>query len=173
MSQLLELSIPRPMSTPARVSLRAEHLPPPAREALERLQQAVAAKGAADTAFVNATGRDKTTAQQAADAAGEAVNIALSDLGSVTAASTTAIRDSALAAFTVSMATASGSVRTALDALAAATDAAALHATARPGRPVLRLDGRGPTDAAVRAQLGLVRSQLRELLSQLPDDIDA
>jgi hypothetical protein len=171
-SQLTELSIPRNMSTPARVSLRAEHLPPPAREALAVLQQAIAGKAAAETAFANATSRDKAVAQQAVGTATEAVHAALSGLADVTASSTTAIRDSANAAFITSMAAASGAVRTAVDALAEATDAAALYATAKPGRPVLRLDGRGPTDAPVRARLGLLRSQLRDLLSLLPDDID-
>ena len=172
MSQLTELSIPRNMSVPARVSLRAEHLPTEAREALTRLKTTIAEKATAERAFADATGPGKATAQSAVGTATDAVHAALANLGDVTASSTTAIKDSANAAFVTSMETASGSVRAAVDALADAADAAALYATAKPGRPVLRLDGRGPTDAPVRARLGLLRSQLRELLSLLPDDID-
>lgn len=172
MSQLTELSIARNLSTPARISLRAEHLPADCRTALEELQYALARKAAAEATFASADRPDKAAAQQTVGTATEAVHAALSNLGEVTASSTTAIRDSAVAAFTRAMDTASGAVRTALDSLAEASDAAALYAAARPGKPVLRLDGRGPTEAPIRARLSVVRSDLRDLLSQMPDDLD-
>jgi hypothetical protein len=168
----LELTVHRNMSTPVVVRVVPEHLPDPVRHHLDGLGLAIAHRNGLRQQAASAAGVDKQLLMNQAEAADVAVRQALSDFGDSGAAATTAIRDSALAAFAKAADAASGAVRAALDALAEASDAAALYASARPGKPVLRIDGRSAAEAPVRQQLGMVRSELRELLSRLPDDID-
>lgn len=172
MATATEIYIARNMSTPLIISLVPEHLPAPVREALEHLGQARADVAAAEADLASASGADWNTCNGKVTAAHEAAHEALVDFAKLTCASSTAIKDSGLAAFMQAMESANQHVQAALDALADAAQAAALVHSATPGQQVLRLDGREATEAPIRQQLAMARSNLRDVHSMLPDSVD-
>lgn len=172
MATATDIYIVRKMSTPLTISLVPDHLPTPVREALEHLGQARADVADAEADLANASGADWNTCNNKVTAAHEAAHEALVDFAKLTCASSTAIKDSGLAAFMQAMENANHHVQAALDALSDAAQAAALVHSVTPGQQVLRLDGRAATDAPVRQQLAIVRSNLRDVHSMLPDSVD-
>lgn len=172
MSQLVETRIEVRMSPPVVVALVPEHLPAPVRAAHDTMRSAIANKYRVETELASAAPADKAEQQKALDAGTATMNATINDFMSVNAASATAMSDQAHACFVAAMDQANAAVRAALDALEDATQAAALHASVTPGRPVLRLDGQAASDAPVRFPLSMARSNLREILSQLPDSLD-
>ena len=168
----IELSIPRKMSTPLTIALNAEHLPQPVAEALQDLVTARSDLMAAQTALNSATGTDWGPANEKVTAATEAAEKALADFAGISAASSTAIRDSAAVAFAASMEAAHGHLQAALDVLAEASQACALHHSVTPGKPVLRLDTRAAGESKTRQRISMVRSELRDLAAQVPDSVD-
>ncbi|MGW3846893.1 hypothetical protein [Streptomyces fagopyri] len=172
MTKPTELSIIRPGSTPLTISLVAGHLPAPVREALEDLVARRGELAAAQQELSSTRGTDWAAANDKVIAATTAAETALTDFASITAGSSTAVRDSSAAAFQAAMDTANARLVEALDALADADRAAQLWHSVKPGRPVLRYATQTATDAKVHREFGMVRSELRDLLSQLPDSID-
>jgi hypothetical protein len=168
----LEMTIPRRMSPPARIALVPEHLPPHVRDGLTRLQGAVGRYQAAETAFADAEPAGKRQAKADADAAKADVDQVLYDLATLTAASTTALRDSGVAAFTAAMGRVSRSVRDALAALAEAQLAADMVASTHPGKQMLRLDTRAAAEAPIRQKFSMTRDALKKVLPGLPDGLD-
>lgn len=172
MPKTIELSIPRAMSTPVRIELVAEHLPAPVRDGLDQLIAARAELAQAEQDLASAQGADWAEASERARTAREVAGQALTDFAGTSAASTTATRDAAAVAFTSAVEAAHGHLRAALDSLAEASQAAALHRSVKPGKPVLRLDTRAAGESKTRQRISEVRSELRDLLSQLPDAVD-
>lgn len=172
MATATEIYIVRKMSTPLIISLVPEHLPAPVRDALEHLATARADVAAAEADLASTSGPDWNACNAKVTAAHEAAHEALVDFAKLTSASSTAIKDSGLAAFTQAMGSANEHVQAALDALADAAQAAALVHSVAPGKQVLRLDGREATEAPVRQQLAMARSSLRDVHSLLPDSVD-
>jgi hypothetical protein len=127
---------------------------------------------AAETAFANASPTEKAQAQDAVNTAAAEVNSALLDLATSTAGSTTALRDSGVAAFTAAMDRVASSVRSAIDALAEAQLAADLVASVHAGRQVLRIDTRSATEAPIRQKFSIQRSALKAVLADLPTGLD-
>lgn len=172
MTKPIELSINRPGSTPLGIALVASHLPAPVRTALEDLVARRSELGVAEDNLTSAQGTDWGPANEQAITARTAAQQALADFADVNAASSTAIRDSAAAAFESAMGVANARLNEALDALADADRAAQLWHAVKAGRPVLRYGTQAATDSKVHQRFGLVRSQLREQLSYLPDSLD-
>lgn len=172
MSQLTELSIVRPMSTPVRIRLVGEHLPAPVRQALTEVVTTQAELATAQQALGSAAGAEWGKANEQVTAAAEAANQSLADFSGVSAASSTATRDSAAVAFATATGSAAEHLRAALDALADADRAALLAHAVKPGRAVLRYETQVGLDSAVHQRLSMLRSDLRDTLSGLPDDID-
>lgn len=172
MSKTIELSIPRRMSTPVRMELVAEHLPAPLQESLADLLAKRAELGNAWQALSAASGETRTLASKQATEAEGIAKQALIDFVDLNAASSTAIKDSAAAAFAKAMEDAAGHLRAALDCLADASQACALHHSVRSGKPVLRLDSRQANDSETRYQLSMARGDVQDVLSKLPDAVD-
>lgn len=173
MPKITELSITRRMSTPLQISLVAEHLPAPLRTSLEDLATRQAELAAAEQNLASAKGAAWTEANERVEAARTEAEQALTDYAGQSAASSTAVRDSAAVAFTAAMEAAHGHLQAALDALVEASQACALHHSVHPGKPVLRLDTRAAADSKTRHRIGMVRGELRDLMAQIPDDIDS
>jgi hypothetical protein len=172
MNKPLELSINRRMSTPLTISLVPEHLPAPVREALQDLAAKRGDLAAAHQKLSSATGADWGPANDKMIAATAAADTALSDFGGISAASSTAIRDSAVCAFEAAMGAANARLVEALDALADADRAAQLWHSTKAGKPVLRYASQTSADSEIHKRLSMSRSELREQLSQLPDSLD-
>lgn len=167
-----ELSINRAGSTPLNIVLVAEHLPAPVRDGLDQLVAARAELAQAEHDLSSARGTAWTTANERAATARQVAAQALTDFAGVNAASTTGIKDSAAVAFESAMASANEHLNAALDAMQDADRAAQLWHSARPGKPVLRFGSTTALDSKVHQRFGMVRSDLRELLSALPDALD-
>lgn len=172
MPKPIELSIIRPRSTPLSIVLVAEHLPAPVRDGLDQLVAARTELVQAEHDLSSAKGTGWASANERVTTARQVVAQSLGDFAGVNAASTTAIKDAAAVAFESAMASANEHLNAALDALADADRAAQLWYSARPGKPVLRYGSQAALDAKVHQQFGMVRSDLRELLSALPDALD-
>lgn len=172
MPKPIELSITRRMSTPLQLCLVAAHLPAPVRQALEDLVTAQTELGSAERELASATGTAWVPANDKLTAATTAAETTLTDFAGINAASSSAIRDSAAAAFDAAMVAATDGLRSVLDALADADRAAQLWHAVKSGKPVLRYQSHAGTDSEVHKRLGVVRSELRDQLSQLPDSID-
>jgi len=168
----IELSIPRRMSTPLHIELNPDHLPAPLKAGLEDLVTKRAELAAAQQTLASAKGGSWGPASEAVNAAETAAQQALEDFAGLSAASSTALRDSAAVAFAAAMESAHGHLRAALDSLAEASQASALHHSVSPGKPTLRLDTRAAADSKTRQRISMVRSELRDLAAQVPDAID-
>ncbi|MCX4858951.1 hypothetical protein OG426_19460 [Streptomyces canus] len=172
MSKPVELNILRPLSTPLRISLVAEHLPLPVRQALMDLIARRGELAEAERELSSAKGTDWAPANERVTEARTAAQAALDSFAGVGAASSSAVRDSASAAFEQAMSAANARLVEALDALADADRAALLWHSVRAGRPVLRFESETALGSRVHKEFGMVRSELREQLSQLPDSLD-
>lgn len=172
MAKPIELSINRPGSIPLHISLVADHLPAPVRDALVHLVETRTELRQAETELAGAKGTAWAPANQRAEAARTAAAQALQDFAGVNAASTTAIKDASACSFETAVASAGEHLNAALDALADADRAAQLWHTARPGKAAFRYESRTSADSKVHQRLAMVRSDLRETVSQLPDTLD-
>ncbi|MGV9707461.1 hypothetical protein [Streptomyces sp. NPDC003483] len=167
-----ELSITRAMSTPVRIALVGAHLPTPVQHALGEVVSTQAELSAAQQVMAGVPREEWGKANERVNAATEAANQALNDFSGVSAASSTATRDSATVSFVAAMGAAAEHLRAALDALADADRAALLAHAVKPGRAVLRYETQAGLDSATHRNLSMLRSDLRDTLSQLPGDID-
>lgn len=172
MAQLTELFIVRPMSTPLQIRLVGEDLPAPVRQALADVVTTQAELKAAQHVMGSVSRAEWGNANERVTAAAEAAGQAVTDFAGVGAASSSAIRDSAAASFATAMDRAAGHLRDALAAMEDANRAALLWHAVKPGKPVLRYETDAGRDTAIHKQLGIVRSDARDLLSQLPDSLD-
>lgn len=172
MAQLAEIHITRKMSTPLVIGLVPDHLPTPVREALEHLSAKRAELSAAERNLAGAKGAAWTEANDRLNTARAAADKALADFGTVNGASYTTITDAALAAFTQAMDTVNEHLVAALEALKDADQAALLFHSAKPGKPVLRIETKTALESTIHKQLGIVRSELRDVQSLLPDSLD-
>ncbi|WP_020117565.1 hypothetical protein [Streptomyces canus] len=169
---LTTIGVSRPLNPPLRIELNAAHLPDSVRQALETLGQAATAKATIDQALRSAAPADKTRLQDEADQAQAAIDEALSAYGKIGGSSTTAIRDSAASSFHNAVEAAAASIRQAADHLAEAGQAAALHASTKPGKAPVSLDSRAAAEAPIKQQLAMLRGYLRDALDGLPEGID-
>ncbi|OPG03069.1 hypothetical protein B1R27_30085 [Streptomyces sp. GKU 895] len=168
----IELSIPRKMSTPLAISLDDQHLPAPVRQSLHDLVGKRAALAAAEQAMASAKGAAWGEANERAETARAEADQALVDYAGVSAASSSAIRDSAAAVFAEAVGVAHARLREALDALADADRAALLWHATRPGKAVFRYESTAGSESTVHKQFGVVRSELRDVLPDVPDSLD-
>ncbi|MDV9168736.1 hypothetical protein R6V09_01080 [Streptomyces sp. W16] len=171
-STLTTIGINRPLNPPLRVELNPAHLPADVRHAFETLAQAAADKAGADQALHTAVPADKVRLQGEADTAQTAVDAALAAYGDIGGTSTTAIHDSAASSFHKAVEATAAAIREALDRLAEAGQAAALHASTKSGRAPVRLDTNAASEAPIRGQLAMLRGYLRDTLAGLPQDIN-
>lgn len=172
MATATELHIIRKMSTPLIINLVPAHLPEPVRTALEQLAASRAGLADAERNLAGATGEAWVDANEQLAEARAAADKALDNFGKVNGGSSTALKDSALSAFTQAMGAANEHVQAALDALKDADQAAALFHSVTPGKPVLRLETQAALESPVHKLLGVVRSDLRDVHSLLPDSVD-
>lgn len=172
MTNTLAFTYHRPLNPPTQFDLVPQHLPADVRSALTKLAEAVGAKAIVEEKLKTAAPADKPGLQEELTRASVAVDEAAGEYGTVGGASTTAIRDTAASAFVLAVESAAAGIRQAIDSLGEVGQAAALHASVRPGRAPVRLDTPAAADAPVRGQLVMLRSQLREVLAALPEDID-
>jgi hypothetical protein len=172
MAKPIELNILRAGSVPLHINLVADHLPAPVRDALHHLIETRTELGQAEADLGSARGDAWAPANQRAEAARTAAAQALADFAGVNAASTTAIKDATACSFEAAVASAGEHLHAALDALADADRAAQLWHTVRPGKAALRFESRTSAESKVHMRLAMVRSDLRETVSQLPDALD-
>ncbi|PBC77588.1 hypothetical protein BX265_2339 [Streptomyces sp. TLI_235] len=158
---IVDLVITRRLSPPSHIVLRPEHLPAPVADAFATVAQALGAEREAQQAADLARGSKAEAA--AADAARAEVDQAVNALAELTAASGTAIADSAGAAYIRALANAQAAIREAGAQLEEAQHAIALARRVQPGRPVLNLnlDGRGLREHPGWQRLSAARQQLR------------
>ncbi|MEU6373941.1 hypothetical protein [Streptomyces sp. NPDC046909] len=168
----IELSILRKMSTPLTINLEDQHLPAPVRQSLHDLVGKRAGLAEAEQALASAKGAAWAEANERAGTARTEAEQALVDYAGVSAASSSAIRDSAAAAFEEAVGVAHARLREALDALADADRAALLWHATRPGKPVFRYESTTGLESRVHKQFGVVRSALRDVLPDVPDSLD-
>lgn len=171
MTTTTAVTVTRLSNPPLGLELVADHLPEPVRTAFDDLVQAATDKRCVELDLAEAAPADKPELTADLAAAVTTVNEALTAYAEVGAVSTTAVLDSSAAAFVLAVEAADASIRQALDHLAEAGQAAALHIGTKPGRPPLRLDSNAYTEAPVRQQLAMLRSTLRGTLDDLPDAI--
>lgn len=172
MSQTLNICIIRPGSPPLNINLVPDHLPTEVRAAFVALAQARVDLDQAEKAFAGAQADNFHELDTAVRAARETAAKALEDFTAIGAASSTAVKDSANAAFVAAIERANAQIQGALDSLAEAGQAASLYASVRPGKAVLRTDTRAAEDSVVRKNLGMARSLLQEVRPWVPDGID-
>lgn len=172
MAKATEIYIVRKMSTPLIINLVPAHLPEPVRAALEQLAALRSELADAERDLAGAKGEAWVTANERLTEARSAADKALEDFGKVNGDSSTALKDSAVSAFTRAMGAANEHIQAALDALKDADQAAALFHSVTPGKPVLRLETRPALESPVHKLLGVVRSDLRDVHSLLPDSVD-
>ncbi len=160
-NRLVDLIYTRRLSPPAHITLRPAHLPAPCAEAFAAVRAALTAEGTAQEAAEQARG-SKAEQDQAA-AARAATDRALQDFAEVTAGSSSAIVDSARAAFEDAIGVALLAVREAEARLEEAQHARALQLKVKPGRAVtnLGLDSRTLRDDPAWQRLSGVRQALR------------
>lgn len=163
MATVTTLNIPRPRSTPLRISLAGELLPPSCRAALEHLADAVTDRAEAE--------QHQAPAEEIA-AADAAIGEGVQALAETTAGSTTGILDHSAAAYARAVEQAEEHIHWALNELHTATQAIAIHRTAVAGKPLLNTDNRRVEQDAQLARLSTVRAQLREALADIPDALN-
>lgn len=168
----LNVGVIRPGSPPLNVSLVPAHLPADVRGAFEALARARVELAEAERELAGVRGEAWHQANAKAEAAREKADKAMKDFLTLNAVGSTAIRDSALAAFNQAIDRVNAALQTAADDLIEAGQAAALFHSVTAGKPVLRTDTRRADEAPVRQKLGLARSYLNETRSFVPDDID-
>ena len=172
MATTLNVAIIRAGSPVLNINLVPAHLPTEVRQAFEQLAEKRAALTDAEKRMAGLKGTAWTEADGQRAEAEQAAGTALEDFVRISAASSTAIRDSANATFTACIERASAHIQGALDELAEAGQAAALYASVTPGKPVLRLDTRGAEDSTARKSIGMARSLLQEMRSWVPDSVE-
>lgn len=166
---LVSLVYARRLSPPAHVELRPAHLPAPCAGALYAFRDALEDERAAQEAADKARGAKAE--QEAADWARAEVDQALQQLLDTTAGSSSAIVDSATAAYGDELAAALAAIGEAQRHLTAAQHARALQLKVKPGRPVtnLGLDSRTLRDDPAWQRLSGVRQSLRDAVDQVQE----
>ncbi|GAA4865990.1 hypothetical protein [Kitasatospora terrestris] len=161
-NKLIDLIYARRLSPPSHLTLRPAHLPAPCADAFAAVRDALAAERTAQEAADKARGSKPEQAE--ADAARAVTDQALQDFAEVTAASSSAIADSAQAAFEDALGVALLAIREAEARLEEAQHARALRLRVQPGRPIthLGLDSRTLRDDPRWQQLSGVRQALRD-----------
>ncbi|MER5473733.1 hypothetical protein [Streptomyces sp. NPDC002685] len=163
MAAVTTLNIPRPLSTPLRISLAGELLPAPCKSALDHLAEVVADRIEAE--------RTQAPAEEIA-AADTVVGEGVQALAETTSGSTTAILDHTAASYARAIEQAQGLIHGALDQLETAAQALALYRSAAAGKPLFNTENRRAEEDPQRSRISTVRSQLREALADIPDSID-
>lgn len=166
---LVSLVYARRLSPPAHIELRPRHLPAPCVDALNGFRDALEAERTAQQAASKARGSKPE--QEAAEHARAEVDQALQNLLDVTAGSSSAIVDSATAAYGDELAAALAAIGEAQRHLTAAQHARALQLKVRPGRPVtnLGLDSRTLRDDPAWQRLSGVRQVLRDAVDAVQE----
>ncbi|WP_128380488.1 hypothetical protein [Streptomyces cavernae] len=168
----LNIGIIRAGSPALNINLVPTHLPADVRAAFEHLAKSRSDLADAERALGGVHGDAWHDANTRVETARAAADQAMTDFAALGAASSTAIKDSANAAFNGCIERASGHLQAALDELAEASQAAALFHSVTPGRPVIHTDTRRANEAPVKQAIGMARGYINDARGFVPDSVD-